>query len=470
MIRKIKRWADRLFVIRFFLRSGPMRPVPRMTRSGKCLSLQLALSLLLTGFATIAGESWEEVTFVDNHNAVAVAPRERNATLTAETPEHLKSHGYIELGRLRVTYTTERCFGKNCDTKSHSEVPTERLLREAAKHGGDVVILSQDNRSGVNTLTKQGRCIRNESVRVPAVPYLKCKYETVTDRYGNATTRQTSTCTTEYRPGYELRCVEYDVRYGSESVVESVGTVWRYDPDLAKQVAERGKPLQLADEFFLLAVAQGDLQVVQDALARGLNPNATDAEGHPLLVVATQNGQLDVIELLIERGAKVNAGDEVGLTALHEATRGGQTAIVEALLAKGADVNAKSGNGDTALMIAARWNGQLDTVEALLTGGANVDAKDNDGWTALMTAAFFRQETVKLLLTHGADVNARNRHGETALMVAVYRSNAEAARLLLTHGADVNAKDERGKTALMGAALRDDTAVVNLLKQAGAKE
>jgi len=470
--------------------------MPGAIHSRAFFPLLFAFSLLLTGCATIGGKPSERVTFTSRDTSVKLTPRERVATVTRETPERLANQGYAELGDLTVAYTKERCFGNHCDPKSHSKTPTERLLREAAKHGSDVVILRQDNVSSSKGVTRQGRCLRNESVWT-SVPYWKCDYRSVCDRNGFCRSEQTN-CRTEYRSGYELKCAAYNTEVGNETVVESVGTVWRYDPDLAKQA----KQMRLGKEFFL-AASRGDLRVVQDGLAQGLSPNAANPEGRPLLVAAASNGQKTVVSLLIERGADVNGRDKQGATALYAAAGAGHTEIVKALLARGADVNVKNNWGWTPLFTSA-YSGHTETGKALLISGADVNVRNNGSWTPLMTAASHgKTETVKVLLAHGADVNAKDKDGatalispassgktatvqallaggadmnakpndgQTALILAAEWGHTAAVQALLAKGADVSARDKYGGTALMYATKKGHTAVVKLLKQASAKE
>jgi ankyrin repeat protein len=60
---------------------------------------------------------------------------------------------------------------------------------------------------------------------------------------------------------------------------------------------------------------------------------------------AARAGDLQRVEELIARGAPVNGRDSLGGTPLHDAAWAGETEIVALLIAKGAEVNARHTEG-----------------------------------------------------------------------------------------------------------------------------
>jgi len=154
-------------------------------------------------------------------------------------------------------------------------------------------------------------------------------------------------------------------------------------------------------------VVSGDIQAVEDLLARGADVNAKNKRGLSALNSAAVFGHKDIVELLIEKGADVNARAEgsfwdEGMTALHGSCVKGQKGAAELLIAKGADINAKSKNGYTPLHIAAT-EGYRDVADLLIAKGADVNAKNKEGQTPLSVAKEKgHSEIVELLRKHGA--------------------------------------------------------------------
>jgi ankyrin repeat protein len=155
-----------------------------------------------------------------------------------------------------------------------------------------------------------------------------------------------------------------------------------------------------------------DKGVAKD-LASGLDPNATDDQGMPLLVLAAREKSDKVAALLLDNpGTKIGAEDRAGENALMLAALNGDLDLVKLLVTKGAEVNKK---GWTALHYAAA-NGHDDIAKLLIGYSAFVDAQSPNGTTPLMMAARGDHiSTLKLLLDSGADINAKNQIGMNAL-------------------------------------------------------
>ncbi len=207
------------------------------------------------------------------------------------------------------------------------------------------------------------------------------------------------------------------------------------------------------------------------------------------LIQASVKGQLDVVEELIARGNNVNTTDYLdnclisknipknakfgfyysygGITPLMAASMVGNAAIVRTLLKAGADTNAVSKGGGTALMLAS-YKGFVDIVEDLIAASANVNAVTYDGWSVLMSASSGgNPEVVKILLTAGATPNVTTESGETAVSVASYKGNPEIIKMLIAGGADVNAT-RGGLPAVAEASKYGQTDAVRALVESGA--
>jgi ankyrin repeat protein len=89
-------------------------------------------------------------------------------------------------------------------------------------------------------------------------------------------------------------------------------------------------------DVLIKAVGEGNLQMVQGLLKKGVSANSADKHGHTALMHAAQEGHLQVIELLLDHGADVNAGADSLGTALMKVRN---IDAAKLILDSGADVN-----------------------------------------------------------------------------------------------------------------------------------
>ena len=151
---------------------------------------------------------------------------------------------------------------------------------------------------------------------------------------------------------------------------------------------------------------------VRQQLARGIDPNAVDADKLPTLMLAIRSGAWEVYDaLLADRRIQVEVENAHAETPLMYLALLGETQRAAVLIARGAQVNRL---GWTPLHYAAS-KGQVDTARLLLKHGAMIHAPAPDGTTPLMMAAHSgSREMVRLLLEHGADATAVNLNKNTA--------------------------------------------------------
>lgn len=119
------------------------------------------------------------------------------------------------------------------------------------------------------------------------------------------------------------------------------------------------------------AVWRGNTEAVQTLLDEGVDVNARDAEGNPILREAVWRGHTEIVRILVESGADVNAKDVEGNPILREAVWRGHAEIVRLLVESGADVNAKDAEGNPMLHEAV-WRGHTD-IEAILREAGAVE-------------------------------------------------------------------------------------------------
>ena len=120
---------------------------------------------------------------------------------------------------------------------------------------------------------------------------------------------------------------------------------------------------------------------------------------------AIANGDIEAVEQQLAAGAEVNVKAARGWTPLHNAVDSDDKEIVELLINNGADVNATHNGGGTPLHWAAR-KGHQEIVELLITNGANMNAQDEDGGTPLFYAS--SPKISDLLRKHGGGMRDNN--------------------------------------------------------------
>jgi ankyrin repeat protein len=131
------------------------------------------------------------------------------------------------------------------------------------------------------------------------------------------------------------------------------------------------------ERILTIAASQGWNEVIELALAKGADPNLTNAEHMSPLECALDHRQFGAFQLLVQRGAKVDTG-MLGrylryVVVLHDSLNG-----ISALLNHGANINARDPYGQTPLMIATSCR-QVGNVRVLLQSNADPNLRDEGG-------------------------------------------------------------------------------------------
>jgi hypothetical protein len=105
---------------------------------------------------------------------------------------------------------------------------------------------------------------------------------------------------------------------------------------MSSEIREQNKPDALTRELWRVAGA-GDVDLLEQVLARGADVNASDRTGVTALMRAAYHGKLEMVRALVEHGADFTATDSDGLTALMVAKHAGHEEIVNALVSWGAE-------------------------------------------------------------------------------------------------------------------------------------
>ncbi|MFT3808120.1 ankyrin repeat domain-containing protein [Arenimonas sp.] len=211
----------------------------------------------------------------------------------------------------------------------------------------------------------------------------------------------------------------------------------------------------------MLAVLHGDLRLLRELIARGIDLNLRHGGLTPLLAATRDSwhGRPEAVMTLLANGADPRTADGEGNTSLHHAARSTDAAVAALLLDAGAQIDALNNEGYSPLGLAceaANWR----LARFLIEHGAKPEPAD--GQPALLAAASGEDDPVgvQLLLRHKARVDARGQGQRTALMQACAVGNADVVSALLEAGADRNAQDAERRTPLLEAARNGHSEVL----------
>lgn len=279
------------------------------------------------------------------------------------------------------------------------------------------------------------------------------------------------------------------------------------------------------------ATHSGNIEIIEEFLAHGVDVNTYDAKWGGALCAASVNGHLNVVKFLVQKGADVNLNQPLqaalkhpdileylidsgatitnswggGSSLLHQAAEQDCAEAIHVLMKKGANIHATDGTGRTPLH-AACHSGRKNVILALLERGASVNAADKQGMKPLSllwphvqadylhllkefakrgaslteidvyppplhkAAWWGHKDVIQFLIDEQKlNVNAALPDGRTPFFMAFYYTNdISVLDLLLKKGANINAKTKDGQTALSYAQLNKQHMVKWLIEH-GAK-
>lgn len=180
------------------------------------------------------------------------------------------------------------------------------------------------------------------------------------------------------------------------------------------------------------AVHASNLTRVEEAIADGADVNLRiDTTGITPLMLACMSNELEIANELLSAGANPDATDSNLNNALQYSAERGYTEIVETLLQHGASAVPNPYSHIAPPQHLAVWKGHLETLKALIDGGASKDERDSHGGTPLHWAARDGQtETVMYLLSIGASTSLKDNKGRTALDLALANAHNAIASML----------------------------------------
>lgn len=135
------------------------------------------------------------------------------------------------------------------------------------------------------------------------------------------------------------------------------------------------------------ATQRNDVETARRLIATGTSVNAQDENRNSAFLLAGAEGRLEILKLTLQAGADLKSTNRYGGTALIPACHHGHVETVRELLKTKIDVNHVNRLGWTALLeVVILGDGSPTYVEItrlLLAHGANVNLPDNQGVTPL---------------------------------------------------------------------------------------
>jgi hypothetical protein len=194
----------------------------------KYLILIAPLLFLLSGCAIFSSN----ITFtpVDGLSDVKISSRTTPAKISNESDKILETKGYAYIGFVRLEDEVKACWDKDCQNfKCTDDLPHKDMTKEAidtaASQGGDLLILESNAKRELSRTTKKdGPCVRYGDT------YIQVSY---CCKQGRGYCE--STC---FRTERRTVCMEQATVSGMKCSFVTSGKVWRYDPELIKDLAK----------------------------------------------------------------------------------------------------------------------------------------------------------------------------------------------------------------------------------------
>jgi hypothetical protein len=172
-------------------------------------------------------------------------------------------------------------------------------------------------------------------------------------------------------------CGENEIKNQGNDLPPDAITLW--GKSISHPVEYHKDKLDLAEltakadsEAFINAAADGELAVVEQQLAAGVDVNYINSYGWTAAMISADKGHLAVIRRLLEAEANINRQDVFGgHTPLYLAAMNGNREIVEVLMKAGADASLRNQFNLTASEM-ARNNDHTDLADYIM----NYDASD----------------------------------------------------------------------------------------------
>ena len=192
---------------------------------------------------------------------------------------------------------------------------------------------------------------------------------------------------------------------------------------------------------FLAAAEQGNLDLLQASLNKGVNIDATNRQGRTAIVIASLNKHYECVSFLIGAGADINKQDETCFNPFLLSCLNNDLTLLRIMIPAKPDLTLLTRFGGVGITPASE-KGHVEIVRELLEKTEmNVNHTNFVGWTPLLEAIVLndgghkQQQIVKLLLDHGANPHMTDKYGKKPLELAREKGYQEIVELLVTAGA-----------------------------------
>jgi ankyrin repeat protein len=150
------------------------------------------------------------------------------------------------------------------------------------------------------------------------------------------------------------------------------------------------------------ATRRNDIETARRLIAAGTNVNAQDEKRDSAFLLAGAEGRLEILKLTLQAGADLGSTNRYGGTALIPACHHGHVETVRELLKTAIDVNHVNRLGWTALLEVVILGDSsapyIEITRLLLAHGATIDLPDNQGVTPLGHARQRGQRAIASIL------------------------------------------------------------------------
>ncbi len=150
--------------------------------------------------------------------------------------------------------------------------------------------------------------------------------------------------------------------------------------------------IPLNPDSFAHYICADDEEKCKIFFAAGMDINAVDSAGTPMICNAARSGKVNMIKWLLSKEANINAvSKDRGYTAIMDAIWKNKFEIVQLLIKKGADLSTISKDGQPIAVLAAGI-GNIQICKLLAKHGVDVHAKDHMGMSAYEYAVLFKNK------------------------------------------------------------------------------
>lgn len=217
------------------------------------------------------------------------------------------------------------------------------------------------------------------------------------------------------------------------------------------------------ETLLMIACKNNNLPIVNFLLAKGADPNKTDALGKSAIFYALHN--VEIVKLLHKMGANIEHNSKRDFTPLTFACIHGHYESAEYLLKNKAKISIDDTEDLTLLMKVLKYcpMNTIKIIDLLLKYGENINYINKDGLHPLRVACMFSDNSiVEHLISKGANINT-DKTTDLVLICASQYDKTTLVEKLIKLGADVNITDANGANVLITCAKNNCIKTLNLL-------